>query len=86
MWTGAEQMNKEKIIPLDEKEQVLGTLMGATCGTKIYYPEHVKKAVQGLIADLHSDKMLEFEIIRRLIKKHFGRGLINLHAGEELSK
>jgi len=31
---------------LSEKEQALGTLAGATYGTKIYYPEDVKEFIR----------------------------------------
>ena len=33
---------------LSDKEMPLGSLMGATCGTKIYYPEDVKEFIKEL--------------------------------------
>ena len=34
---------------LSDKEMPLGSLMGATCGTKIYYPEDVKEFIKDIL-------------------------------------
>jgi len=40
---------------LSEKEQALGTLAGATYGTKIYYPEDVKEFIRLLKEEINEN-------------------------------
>jgi len=60
---------------LSDREQALGTLAGATYGTKIYYPEDVKDFIKETLSDIEGGYEGEELLVR--IRKRAGEKLCN---------
>jgi len=60
---------------LYDKRKALGTLIGATYGTKIYYPEDVKEFIRKL-KDSFNDDRITPEYVLEKIDKLAGKELL----------
>ena len=72
---------------LSEKEQALGTLAGASYGTKIYYPEDVKEFIKLLKEENHNfvKSYIKGDMDEQILLEGNLKKIINKLIGENLT-